>query len=724
MSDHFATAMGDVYSGWKALKPPRRVSVSQGAANNLVIKQPGSAGGAWSADETPYMPGPMDMLASRSKEAVVFVGPARTGKTAGLLLGWLAHNVVNDPGDMLLMQMTKDKAREFSKTDVDRAMLHSPNIAAMKSPRITDANTFDTLFRHGMWLRIAWPTVSNVSGSTYRYVAITDLDRIENAENVDGEGPLFALALKRTTTFLSRGMCLAESSPGIELTDPSWKPATRHEAPPVTGILGIYNRSDRRRWYWQCPDCKDYFEAAPGMSLFHLPPDEQLVENIRELDIAQMAKDYGSRIVCPCCGVLIPAAQKNTMNMGGVWLAEGQTIDEHGLITGEVSGASIAGYWLGGVAATYQPWKSLVERHLQGLRDYALTGSEETLKATTNTDQGMPYMSRHLVESARNREKGTGPDESGMRRYVVPNETRCLIASVDVQGGTTSRFIVQIHAIGPYREQWLVDRFEIKKSNRQGMGEEFAQIDPASYPEDWDVLTEKLLRATWRTPADGREIKLKLVMCDSGGEDGVTANAYAWFRRVRKAGMASRVRLYKGASTKDAPVIKESLVGRRNTREKGDIPLMVCNPNLLSDTVAAGLNRGSPGPGYIHFPAARHATTNPDGWLSQAFFDELASEVRQKNGVWSQIRKRNETFDLCRMIAAGTLYLGLDKVRDWNVVPPWLAPLDQNSEVIDVEDRRAMKANEPVASATPVPVQVVQGRARRPRRMSVSSYLS
>ena len=723
MSDHFATAMGDVYSGYKALKPPRRVSVSQGAADNLVMKQPGQSGGPWSADETPYMVDPMNMLASRAKEAVVFVGPARTGKTAGLLLGWLAHNVVNDPGDMLLMQMTKDKAREFSKTDVDRALTHSPNVAAMKSPKITDANTFDTMFRHGMWLRIAWPTVSNVSGSTYRYVAITDLDRIENAENVDGEGPLFALALKRTTTFLSRGMCLAESSPGIELTDPSWKPATRHEAPPVTGILGIYNRSDRRRWYWQCPDCKDYFEAAPGMSLFHLPPDGQLIENIRELDIADMAKDYGSRIICPCCGVLIPAAQKNAMNKGGVWLAEGQTIDEHGVITGEASGSSIAGYWLGGVAATYQPWKSLVERHLQGLRDYALTGSEETLKATTNTDQGMPYMSQHLVESSRKRENGGSLDESAMHRYVVPEQTRCLLASVDVQGGVTSRFVVQIHAVGPYREQWLVDRFEIKLSRREGMGADFAPIDPASYPEDWDVLTEKLLRATWKTPTHGREIRIKRVIVDSGGEDGVTHNAYSWFRRLRKIGMASRARLYKGASAKDAPVIKESMVGRRSTREKPDIPLLSCNPNLLSDIVDSGLKRATPGPGYIHFPAARHPTTNPGGWLPQSFFDELTSEVRGKNGVWSQIRKRNETFDLCRMLAALMLDLGLDKVRDWNVVPAWLAPLDQNSEVVDAEDRRAMQANSPLPSNTPPEVRVVPRQVRRPRRSAASSYI-
>ncbi|MEO8546478.1 MAG: terminase gpA endonuclease subunit [Burkholderiaceae bacterium] len=709
MSDNqYAVAISDVCSGYAALKPPLRVSVSQGAANNLVIRQTGMAGTPWSADETPYMVEPMDRLASRKHEAVVFVGPARTGKTAGLLLGWMAHTVVNDPGDMLFMQMSKDKAREFSKTDVDRAMTNSPALAAMKSNRAIDANTFDTMFRHGVWLRIAWPTVSNVSGSTYRYVAITDLDRIDNAENVDGEGPLFDLARKRTTTFLSRGMCLAESSPGIELTDPNWKQATPHEAPPVSGILGIYNRSDRARWYWQCPDCTSHFEAAPGLGLFNLPSDDELLERVRVEDVSAMAAEYGSRIICPHCGVLIPAKAKTALNRGGRWVAEGQTLGDDGQLHGTPSASTVAGYWLGGVAAAYQTWKSLVERYLQGLRDYALTGSEETLKATINTDQGMPYMSRHLVES-RNASSPSDRTEADLQRYVCPPETRCVVAAVDVQGGTNSRFIVQVHAVGPHMEQWLVNRFEIRKSVRAGMGEEFAQIDPASHPEDWDALTEQLLRATYRTPDEGREIRLKMLVVDSGGEDGVTANAYDWFRRVRKAGYATRVRLYKGASSNTAPVVKESFVGARKAGTKGDIPLYVCNPNLLSDAVAAGLKRTDGGPSAIHFPT----------WLQPAFFDELGAEVRGKNGVWAQVRKRNESFDLCRMIRAGMLFLGLDKVKDWSNVPDWLAPLDRNSEIVLREDRREMQANVPVVAVSEAHIR----RAPRTRRVAASPYL-
>lgn len=724
MSDqHYATALADICDAYRAFEPPQATSVAEGAQKSLIVKQPGTAGGPWSPDETPYMVEPMNMLASRLHEAEVFVGPARTGKTQGLLLGWLGHTVVNDPGDMLFIQMTQDKAREFSKTDVRRAIDNSPDISGMLSNHASDRNTHDVMFKHGMWLRIAWPTVSNVSGSTYRYVAITDLDRIPNAENVDGEGPLFSLALKRTTTFLSRGMALAESSPGIEVQDPSWKPAAPHEAPPVTGILGIYNRSDRRRWYWQCPDCDDYFEAKPGLSLFHLPEDNELLEIVRTADLPSLAKKYGRRIVCPCCGVEIPYKVKTALNAGGRWVPEGCSITPQGEIVGPKPTSKIVGYWLGGVAAAYQSWESLVLRYLQGLRDYALTGSEETLKATVNTDQGMPYTSRHLLESAGSRTSPEERAEQAAQRYVVPTETRCVVASVDVQGGTNARFIVQVHAVGAHREQWLVDRFEIRHSKREGMGWEFAPIDPAAYPEDWDLLTEKLLLATWRTPLAGREIKARKVVVDTGGEDGVTDNAYAWLRRVRQLKLSGRVMLYKGASTKTAPVIKETKVGKRNANSKADIPLYVCNPNLLSDIVDAGLRRETPGPGYIHFPAPKHPVNNPDGWLPQAFFDELGAEVREKNGTWKQVRKRNESFDLCRMIAAGLLSLGLDKIKDWNVVPAWLAPLELNEDVITVEDRRAMKENAPVAviSEAPKARVVRQGGVRPRRRASVGS---
>lgn len=688
-------ALSDVASGYAAFRPPKRISVSQGAAENLIIKQPGGYSGPWSGDETPYMIEPMNMLAARDKEAVCFVGPARTGKSASLILGWMAHAICNDPGDFLAVGMTQDKAREFSKVDVDRMIRHSPNIKALMGTSQED-NTHDKGFKHGMWLRIAWPTVSNLSGSTYRYVALTDYDRMP--DDIDGEGAAFGLALKRTQTFLSRGMCVVESSPGRDLADPFWQPATLHEAPPTGGILGIYNRSDRRRFYWQCPDCDEFFEAAPGLKLFGLPAEDTLLEIVRSVDIDQLAAEH-NRVICPHCQSYIGPKAKHTLNKGGIWVRDGQIVTAQRELVGDPISSPIAGYWLGGAAAAYQSWKSIIGRYLLGLREYALSGSELSLINTVNTDQGMPYMPKAIAKEV----KGHGTPESrkdkGIERFIVPDEARFLAAAVDVQGGQNARFIVQVNAIGADLQQWPVDRFAIYESNRIGESGDKLPLDPAAYPEDWDLLTEMVVKSTYRLTEEGREIRIRKLAVDTGGEDGVTAQAYDWYRRLRRDGEHARVMLIKGASTKTAPIIKETLVGGKRPKEKGDVPLYMLNPNLLKDAVSACFKRSTPGPGFIHIP----------GWLPKSWFEELNAEIRMPDGTWKQIKARNETLDLMAYIRAVCIHLGVDRL-DWDHPPSWAKPMAENSDVITRDERRRLQEAKP--------------GVQRSRRVSRSAYLS
>jgi phage terminase large subunit GpA-like protein len=274
---------------------------------------------------------------------------------------------------MLIVQMTEAKAREYSKQRVDRAILSSPKIRQLISLGGRDDNTHDKQFRHGMWLRIAWPTVTNLSSTSYRYVFLTDYDRMPS--DLDGEGDPFTLGLKRTTTFLSRGMCAVESSPGYDWMDPNWQPTSAHEGPPVGGVVGIYNRSDRRRWYWACPDCHERFEAAPGVKLFGLPDEKTLLDDVRTSDLKAMASHY-SRVICPHCGSLIDFKWRYELNKSGIWLRDGQRMTVDGEIVGTAMDSTIAGFWIGGVAAAYQSWDSLLNKHLQGLREYAMTGSK------------------------------------------------------------------------------------------------------------------------------------------------------------------------------------------------------------------------------------------------------------------------------------------------------------------------------------------------------------
>ncbi|MCK7461101.1 MAG: phage terminase large subunit family protein [Sphingobacterium sp.] len=614
----------------------------------------------------------MDMLASRNHEAVCFVGPARSGKTIGLLDAWLVHCIINDPGDFLVAQMTQEKAREYSKVRIDRAIRNSPALQSLMSLRRNDDNTHDKLTRHGMWIKIGWPSATQLSSSDYRYTAGTDYDRWP--DDIDGEGSGYSLLLKRTQTFLSRGMCVVESSPGRDYQDPFWTPGTPHEAPPATGILGVYNRSDRRRWYWRCLDCHVYFEAAPGLALFAtLPPESELIDIVRGADLHRLAREH-ARIVCPHCGSIIEQRHKPALNDPATarWVPDGQTVDSDGALHGEAIQSSIAGYWLGGVAAAYQKWDSILLRYLQGMREYALSGSDLTLKATINTDQGMPYLPRHLAEDPGAR-LDTRVEE--LPRFFVPDAARFLVAAVDVQGGSKARFVVQVHAIGVDMEQWLIDRYDITDSAR---GE--ARIDPAGYPEDWDLLTVRVVQATYKLN-DGRELAVRAVGIDTGGEDGVTDMAYGWYQRLRAQRLHDRVFLLKGASGTPRWPVVASHPRNKQGKARRDIALHLLDTNHFKDRVDASLRRREPGPTFMHLPS----------WLKSWWFDELRAEVRQKNGKWKKIRDRNEALDLWCYVLAVTHILGPGdplKRFDWNNPPPWAAPLERNSHVCTREERQ------------------------------------
>lgn len=615
-------------------------------------------------------------------------GMVPTHNTLGLLDGWLSHCVTADPGDMLIIQMSQEKAREFSKTRVDRAIRNSPKLQALMSMRGHDDNTHDKLFRHGMWVKIGWPSASQLSSSDYRYTALTDYDRMP--DDIDGEGAAYGLALKRTQTFLSRGMCMVESSPGRDLTDPFWEPSTSHEAPPVTGILGIYNRGDRRRWFWKCPDCSEHFEAAPGLKLFStLPPERDLMEEVRTANLPAMAEKHAN-VICPHCGSVIEQRLKPSLNSLGRWLIDGQTIDSSGEVSGDALRSSIASYWLGGVAAAYQRWDSLILRYLQGLREYALSGSLNTLKTTINTDQGMPFLSPALAADAEGAE-GAGI-EAGLKQYIVPAAARFLVATVDVQGGSQGRFVCEVRAFGRDLESWLVDRFSL---TTVGEGEQSRQVEPAAHPEDWDLLTSKLVRATYRLE-DGREMRVLRVGVDTGGEAGTTHNAYAWYRRLRKAGESTRVRLLKGGSHRqERPMVRTN--ARSNTGQAMlDMPIWLLDTVHYKDIVASSLRRKVPGPLYFHRP----------GWVPAAYWDELRAEVRTEAGKWQKIRKRNEALDLWAYALALCEELGFGaKGRlSWDSPPSWALPQDAgNTEIVTAEERRTEHAAAPAVAVQRTP---------------------
>ncbi|EFB1308688.1 phage terminase large subunit family protein [Escherichia coli] len=633
------------------LRAPRRMRVADAVAQYMRVPMGAGNSVPWDPLVAPYVIEPMNCLASREYDAVIFVGPARTGKTIGLIDGWVIYNVICDPADMLIIQMTEEKAREHSKKRLARTFRVSPEVVSRLSPNKNDNNVYDRTFLAGNYLKIGWPSVNIMSSSDYKCVALTDYDRFP--EDIDGEGDAFSLASKRTTTFMSSGMTLVESSPGRDVKDVKWRRTSPHEAPPTTGILSLYNRGDRRRWYWPCPHCGEYFQ-----------PCGDVVAGFRDIADPVLASE-AAYIQCPSCSGRIMPEQKRELNGRGVWLRDGESINADGSRYGDPRRSRIASFWMEGPAAAYQTLSQLVYKLLTAEQEYETTGSEETLKTVINTDWGLPYLPRASMEQ-RKSELLEQRAESVPSRSV-PDGVNFLVATVDVQAGRHRRFVVQVTGYGSRGERWIIDRYNITQSLRGDSDGESQRIDPASYPEDWDVLLTDVFHKSWPLASDpSQQMRLMAMAVDSGGEDGVTDNAYKFWRRCRRDGLGKRIYLFKGDSIRRAKLITRTFpdnTGRtgRRAQAAGDVPLWLLQTDALKDRVNNALWRDSPGPGYVHFP----------DWLGSWFYDELTYEERSSDGKWSKPgRGANEAFDLMVYAEALVILHGYEKIR-WPDTPEW-----------------------------------------------------
>jgi len=669
-----------------AARPPERLTVSQAAEKYRKLNNPGAYVGPWINDTTPYLVEPMDELQSLNFDGMIFAGPAQCGKT-DMAMNWIGYSAICDPADMMVIQTSNVTARDFSMRRIDRLHRHSRDIGEKLVPGKGADNTFDKHYRSGMLLTLSWPTINELSGKPIPHLWLTDYDRMP--EDVDGEGNAFDLARKRATTFRRYAMCAAESSPGYAVENPKWIRKSRHEAPPTRGILALYNRGDRRRWYWRCVECKNAFE--PAFELLDYPDTED------KMEAAEAAT-----LLCPHCNHRYHhdpghGPGKNEMNRAGRWVKDGQVWTPDGLIVGASSRSTIASFWLKGVAAAFSDWKTLVHRHLTAEAEYESTGSEEALKATVNTDQGEAYTPKRLANDRVPETIKAKARDIGDR--VVPMGVRFLIACIDVQ---KNRFVVQVHGIAANGDIYVIDRYDIRHSKRPDAerADQVLWVNPGAYPEDWKLVAEQVIQKSYELgDGSGRRMAVRQTICDSAGSEGFTANAYDFVRWLRggesedapdgenaelgtyvwEAGMAGRFMLLKGASTKTAPRVKidypDSQRKDRHAGARGEIPVLFINTNFVKDMVDHRLDRNEPGGRFV-FP----------NWLGDNFYTELTVEVKDANKGWINPKKyRNESWDLLAYCMAATLtpMINLERLDLVGEPPLWAAEWDDNDLVFN-----------------------------------------
>lgn len=690
------------------IQPAARMTVAEWAESRRYLNTPGAYVGPWRNSLTPYLIEPMEVLTSLDHTGMVIAGPARSGKS-DIFFNWLGYSVDCDPADMRVYLQTRFWAEDWSQGDLEKTFEARPpgqkqsifrrNLLAGKHSSTLTRKRFIS----GMKLNLSWPAITELSGKTVPRLWLNDYDHME--QDVNKMGAPFWLAKKRATTFKRFGMCVAESTCGFEVIDPQWIASSMHEAPPVAeGILKLYNQGDRRRWYWRCPDCRESFEPSFDLLAWD--------------DMAGTAAQRGATVTmpCPCCNFPITEAMRNQIHANYPqecrWLKDGQTWDAEGVVHGEGEKNEIASFWLKGPAAFAQSWSAMVTEYLNAMQNYENTGSVSDLKTSFELSQGEPFLMprdqmARLPEELKNRAEDWGGTHENP---VVPEHVRFLVATVDVQA---RGFVVQVTGIGEGGDYSLIDAFKIRRSNRIDANDkrrEHALLDPGAYAEDWDLLIEEVIERTYPlADGSGRRMAIKATGCDSGGREGVTANAYEFWRRLRDdkegRGHHRRFHLIKGDASRTAPRRQQRFPDSnrkdRHAGARGDVPVEFFNSNMLKDQVHAMLGRTDHGGGAIRFPI----------WAPNWVYTQLTTEVRGSKGWENKSQRRNETFDLTYYAVGLGLHPNIKLEHlDWSnpaKLPIWARPWDENALIVLPEMKNPIiKTKRPPVDLAAIAAQV------------------
>jgi phage terminase large subunit GpA-like protein len=617
-------------AAFPALRPPRRISVSESAEKWRVLKNPGGGySGPWLNSFAPYLTEPMDAFQRRDVGEVVVLGPSQFGKSE-IIINLIVHEAAEGGADTLLFQPTKALALDFAERRIEKAFDASDRLKALLGPDRSDDKRMSKLFRNGSRASMGYPVSGELSSRPVPKVLLDELDSMD--EDIDGEGDPVELARARTTTFGRHAKVGVFSTP------------KRQDG---SGIVARWRNGDRRLWHWPCPHCGEYF--TPGF-------DENRRPTVAHLHVRPKATEEEARaevhMICPTSGCIIEERHKIAMNARGVWLPEGATIAADGTIGGTPLRSRVASYWFSGFAARQRPWADMAAQYVAALRALEERQDEEPLRTHWNTRIGAPY--RSVLGAAAPLE----PEElrkraEALELRVVPGWAGFVTTAVDVQG---NRNDCQSVAWGADGRSQVIDAWQIFQTEAGDR-----MLEPARHGEDWDLLTTQVLRKAWRG-VDGTEFRSHRISVDTG-DGNVTGNAYAWWHRLDREDQR-RVMLLKGDGRRDAPLLSPRKIetDRRGRRMKRGIIVTHVNVEVLKDQVDLKLRMTRPGPGWVHLPAS----------LPERFWEEATAEFRGKKG-WEKQRARNESFDLLVYNLAIWHALGGPRL-DWARPADWHRP--------------------------------------------------
>lgn len=549
----------------------------------------------------PYQRAILASISHDDIREVTWIKSARTGYTKIILAaqGYFAHHKRRNQA---LWQPTDDDAIAYVKTELD-PMLRDVDVMREVFPAYLARHKDNTLEQKkfiGSMLHIK----GGKAAKNYRRISIdvAYLDELDAFDNdVEKEGDPVTLAAKR-------------------IEGATFPKLVCGSTPKLRGFSLIETRArladERFTFQIPCPHCGGLHaltwggkDEPHGFKWRHGPDQQPDPDTVRHL--------------CPHCAVLISQGEYLSVWEQGVWVNETATLYLHadGRFTDPTGQSADTPRTIAFHTWTaYSPaanWPDIV-REFVAARVKMDEGDDSKMKAFKNTFLGETWegeIERSDAEEIKHR-----AEPYPLRS--IPRDCLILLCGVDVQG---NRLEAQVWGYGRGGQMWSID-------HRQFFG------NPA-LEEVWMELEEFLFGETYRN-AWGADLPIHATAIDSGGHH--TDAVYAFTAKHK----GRRVHAVKGSSGQESSIengnrkVDYDWKGRR---AKHGTVLWHVGTNLAKDRLAARLEIGQPGPGYVHI-----SREHTDEW-----FRQLASEdrvtVRGKYGTtsrWTPNRKRNEVLDM------------------------------------------------------------------------------
>lgn len=582
---------------YRQLKPRPRLTVSQWADRYRHLPQESSAEhGPWKTSRAPYLEDIMNAILDPAVHTVVVMTASQIGKSEALnnILFYFAHQ---DPCPILLIQPALTDAEDYSKSRIapsirDSAVLRE--IFHEEKARSSNNTIFKKNFNGGRMVLVGANSPSGLSSKPVRIVLADEIDRYEATK----EGSPVKLAEQRTLTFFNRKMILTST------------PSTKG----FSEIEKWYKKSDQRRYFVVCPECKSEI-------ILKWQESKDRKNVVWDKDENGNHLTETAKYCCQECGVLLTNNQIKEMALHGKWKA-----------TAPFNG--IVGF--GEFTALNAPWKDTSMASL----------AKEFVECKGVPDDLKTFVNLKLGECWEDESEQVNVNAIYERReiygLIVPREACFITCAADIQKDRIEALTV---AWGLDEEAWIMehrifygDTSEISRN----LGK--TDIDQLTFDEVSDFDAENRVEGVWKQFDEFRKITyehesgelLRISVCciDSSYN---TDQVYNYVKPREK---------YWIYAIKGDDGIGKPAVSRPSTKNKKKIHLHTVGTFTVKDSIKARLSRQRPGPGYFHFPDR----------VDLEFCEQLGSEKKvTKNGKvkWEKERTRNEAWDLlCYNFAA------------------------------------------------------------------------